>query len=46
MSIEVWDYLENEFKQLNRLVKKHLPLIEIARTNVPDEYHISTLGAI
>jgi hypothetical protein len=46
MSIEIWDYLQNEFVLLNRLIEKHSPLIEAARTKVPDEYHISTLGAM
>lgn len=46
MSAEIRDYLKNEFILLDRLIKKHHPLIEIAHSEVPEDFYITTLGAM
>lgn len=46
MSLEAWDFIQNEFILLNRLIEKHRPLIESARNKIPDEFQISALGAM
>jgi hypothetical protein len=46
LSLKVREYIDNEFVLLNRLIEKHRPLIKLAHDKVPDDYHISTLGAM
>jgi hypothetical protein len=46
MSPDVWDYIENEFLLLNRLIEKHQPLIYLVRETTPDDFQVSALGAM
>ena len=46
MSPDVWDFIENEFKLLNRLLEKHAELIRSSRDKVPEEFYVSALGAM
>jgi hypothetical protein len=46
LSPKIREYTNNEFILIERLIEKHRPLIQIAHDRVPDDFHISTLGAM
>jgi hypothetical protein len=46
LSPKIQEYIENEFILLTRLIEKHRPLIKTAQDKIPEDFHISTLGAM